>query len=88
MSTINKKVNISNASNLLNNPNIIVLATKDKLILNDININLSDESKNLIASKIISGVDVLNVEKITYNLADVDGNLLADSEGYLLTVKG
>lgn len=88
MSTINKKINLSDASDLLNNPNIIILATKDKLILNDININLSDESKNEIASKIISGVDVLNVEKITYNLADVDGNLLADSEGYLLTVKG
>lgn len=64
MSTINKKINISNASALLNNPNIIILATKDKLILNDININLSDESKNLIASKIISGVEILGYHEV------------------------
>ena len=66
-----------NAETLLANPNIVVLDTKNKLILSDINIKPDTTIVNNIKASIVPGVTILEYHNGTVlNIYDLNDNLL------------
>jgi hypothetical protein len=78
------KVKSLDSKSLLTNPNIVVLDTKDKLILNNISINLDTSIIDQIQASIITGIDILGLEAEVTRLATSNNEVLLESQGYIL----
>ncbi len=65
MAITNVKIKSLDAKSLLTNPNIVVLDTKDKLIVNNINVILTSNYINELQSKLCSSATILGVSGLS-----------------------
>lgn len=70
----NIKISTLVVNKLLQNPNAVMLATEGKMILNNINVSLTNELINDIKNKIAPGVNILGIASTDANVVTVTYN--------------